>query len=183
MKKPNIYLTGMMGAGKTTIGKLLAKKLRYQFVDTDALIVQKTQISINEIFAKYGEAYFRNLETKILSKLKKAKGLVVATGGGIILKDVNIKMMQASGQIFYLQRTCANIIKTLDSSKRPLLKNGKTKLFKIFATRKLCYLNTANYIMDNNCFDPSVTVKNIYLIIQQQEKFKIGYQGTIGAYG
>jgi len=85
----NIFLIGMMGAGKSTIGKLLAHKANYNFVDTDPLIEQCAGKSITEIFADDGEDTFRDLEQQVLSQLSAYTRLVVATGGGIVLRSLN----------------------------------------------------------------------------------------------
>lgn len=85
----NLYLIGMMGAGKTTVGQLLAKQLGYGFVDTDSVIAQAAKKSINQIFAEAGEAEFRQLESDVLAQVCAYTKLTVATGGGIILKQEN----------------------------------------------------------------------------------------------
>ena len=85
----SIYLIGMMGTGKTTVGKHLSRQLNYRFIDTDAAIATVAQQSIPEIFAREGETYFRELETRVLAELSAHTKCVVATGGGIIQKPVN----------------------------------------------------------------------------------------------
>ena len=89
LKGINVFLIGMMGAGKTTVGGLLASELGYGFCDTDALIEQIAGKTINEIFAEDGEETFRQLETQVLSELSAYQQLIVATGGGIVLKPQN----------------------------------------------------------------------------------------------
>jgi len=85
----NIYLVGMMGAGKTTVGRILARKLKYRFFDTDELIVRVANQSIAEIFDLEGEEAFRELETKVLGELSAYQNSVVATGGGIVTQSMN----------------------------------------------------------------------------------------------
>ena len=85
----NVYLIGMMGSGKSTIGKILAQKLNYRFFDTDVLIEKVSQRKIPEIFATEGESYFRELETKVLQEVSAYTHSAIATGGGIIQKPVN----------------------------------------------------------------------------------------------
>ena len=85
----NIFLIGMMGAGKSTVGKLLAQKLGYNFLDTDPLIEKCAGKSIPEIFAKDGEETFRDLEQQVLSQVSAYTRLVVATGGGIVMRSLN----------------------------------------------------------------------------------------------
>ena len=85
----DVYLIGMMGSGKSTIGKILARKLNYRFFDTDVLIERVAGKPIPQIFAKEGEEYFRNLETQILKELSAYRSSAIATGGGIIQKSIN----------------------------------------------------------------------------------------------
>lgn len=89
LKGLNIYLIGMMGSGKTTIGELLARDLNYRFVDTDSTIEAISNSSIASIFERSGETYFRELETKVLSELSVYTRAVVSTGGGIIERQIN----------------------------------------------------------------------------------------------
>ena len=85
-----ICIIGMPGSGKSTIGKILSKKLNYKFFDTDENIEDETKTKINDIFTHEGETHFRELETRVLSKLIKINKVVISTGGGIILKNKNI---------------------------------------------------------------------------------------------
>ena len=85
-----ICIIGMPGSGKSTVGRILSKKLNYKFFDTDENIEDETKTKINDIFTNDGEAYFRELETRVLSKLIKINKVVISTGGGIILKNKNI---------------------------------------------------------------------------------------------
>ncbi|UKO99235.1 shikimate kinase [Nostoc sp. UHCC 0870] len=85
----NLYLIGMMGAGKTTVGQLLAKQLGYGFVDTDSVIAQAAKKSINQLFAEAGEAEFRQLESDVLAQVCAYTKLTIATGGGIVLRREN----------------------------------------------------------------------------------------------
>ena len=99
----NILLTGFMGAGKTTVGKKLAKRLGYFFIDTDREIEKEQGCSITEIFKYGGEECFRDLETDILQKLQTKQNLVIATGGGMVLRNENRSLMQSLGTRVYLK--------------------------------------------------------------------------------
>ena len=119
---PNIILTGFMGTGKTTVGQLLAERLQRPFLDTDALIVQRDGRSIAQIFAEAGEETFRNWERSVALELAQRQGLVIATGGRLMLDETNAAALAASGQVFCLTAVPQTILaRVQDSEKRPLL--------------------------------------------------------------
>lgn len=118
--KQNIVLTGMPGCGKSTIGKLLAEKLNRRFVDTDEVIVEKEGRQISDIFASDGEEYFRDAEAFAVKQVSEKNGLVIATGGGAILRSDNIEALSTNGKIFFLNRPLDDIMPTDD---RPLSSN------------------------------------------------------------
>ncbi len=127
----NIYLVGFMGTGKTFVGKELAKKKKWQFVDLDDLIELREKRLIADIFVKEGEPYFRRVEKQVLKEVAKEKKFVVATGGGIVIDPENIKIMKESGVIICLSASLAVILKrTLGCAHRPLLnvKNPKKQI-------------------------------------------------------
>jgi shikimate kinase len=119
----NLYLIGMMGVGKTTVGHLLAKELAYGFVDTDDVIAQLTRKSINELFAQEGEAKFRQLESDVLSQVCAFTKLTIATGGGIVLRRENWGYLH-HGLIVWLD-TPVEIIysRLIEDTTRPLLQD------------------------------------------------------------
>jgi shikimate kinase len=123
LKGLNLYLIGMMGCGKTTIGQLLAQKLRYRFCDTDAAIVQSTGYEISQIFAESGEPTFRKIETQVLSEISAYTRLVVATGGGIILERMNWSYLH-QGLVVWLDVPLETLIQRLQwDTTRPLLQD------------------------------------------------------------
>ncbi len=116
----SIYLVGMMGSGKTTIGKYLSQQLDYRFVDTDEAIANVAQKSIPEIFASEGESYFRELETRVLAELSTYTRCAIATGGGIIQKQINWSYLR-QGLVVWLDTDLAILQKRLSNDdSRPL---------------------------------------------------------------
>ncbi|MFQ5648424.1 MAG: shikimate kinase [bacterium] len=122
--KGNIYLVGFMGAGKTTVGRLLARKLDRPFFDLDALIEASAKLSIRDIFRTKGESHFRALESQILVEVAESEQAVVATGGGVVMSRGNRHVMQTTGFTVYLNWPCAVLIaRIMNDSRRPLVVN------------------------------------------------------------
>lgn len=140
----NLILTGFMASGKTTIGKIAAQLLQFTFIDTDEFIEKKEARTINAIFEKNGEQYFRRIETQILQELASSQNTVIATGGGVILHPENIDILRKNGIIFNLAPDFCVIQNRLEeaSRTRPLLKNQDIKqIKKRFDDRKPLYEN------------------------------------------
>lgn len=116
-QKENIVLTGMPGSGKSTVGLALAEVLQRPFIDTDTAIKQKCGCEISEIFEKQGESGFRELEAEVLREVSMTNGAVIATGGGAVLRDDNIRSLRRNGRIYFLNRALEALIPTDD---RPL---------------------------------------------------------------
>ncbi|BHH82884.1 shikimate kinase [Desulforhopalus sp. 52FAK] len=140
----NIVLTGFMATGKSTVGKSLAQTLQLKFVDTDQLIEAKHGISIPEIFTQFGESEFRQMETDIARDLSEQEGLVIATGGRMMLDPVNVKLLKLKGQVFSLVATADEILERLlkdTNNERPLLAvaDPKAKILELLEERKLGY--------------------------------------------
>lgn len=147
MKKNNIILIGMMGSGKTTVGKALAKHLGHNFTDLDTLIVKNEGIEIPEIFHKFGENYFRKLETKTLNSLLEYENTVISTGGGIVEKEENILTIKKIGTVFYLQAPSNTLYERIKGDcNRPLLK-GEIEFENILNKREKAY-RQANFTVD-----------------------------------
>ena len=138
-----ICIIGMPGSGKSTIGRILSKKLNYKFFDTDENIEDKTKKKINDIFTHEGEDHFRELETRVLSKLIKINKIVISTGGGIILKNKNILNKCFN---IYLQCDEDVLIERASRNKdRPLLyKDIKKNMKNLFNERKDIYNDLAD---------------------------------------
>jgi len=141
----------MSGAGKTTVGKALSYKLKMAFLDMDDFIEKKQNMSISEIFEKYGEEYFRKLETEAAKFLSENyKNTIISTGGGAILKPVNMEYLKTSGFVIYINRSVEKIISTLNAEKRPLLKSNPEKLYDMYKIRHPLYLKYADVCIPNN---------------------------------
>jgi shikimate dehydrogenase len=110
-EKQNIVLIGMPGSGKSTIGKALAEKLGRAFTDTDGIITERYGI-ISDIFAQKGEEYFRNIEALAVKETAKKNGVVIATGGGAVLRQENVTALKQNGVIFFLNRPLEDIVPT-----------------------------------------------------------------------
>lgn len=121
---PSLFLTGFMGAGKSTVGPALARALELPFVDLDGEIEHSAQQSIPQIFASYGEAHFRRLETSVLTMLCAGPAAVVALGGGTLLSAENRAQVRKAGRLIYLKASLEVIWTRMDKQKRPLL-HGK----------------------------------------------------------
>ena len=137
----NLYLIGMMGTGKTTVGQRLAKELGYRFFDTDVLIERVAQKSINELFAEEGETFFRELESQVLGEVSACTRSVIATGGGAVLRPVNWGYLR-HGLIIWLDAPISLLVERLaEDNTRPLLKMDdlSLKLETLLAERKSLY--------------------------------------------
>ena len=139
----SIILTGPMGSGKTSVGQLLAARLGYQFQDLDALIVKQAGKSINQIFADDGEAVFRDYETALLSTLVGQHGIVLSTGGGVVIRETNRRLLHASGLVVNLVAAVDELARRLASADdRPLLQGDEAiekRIERIMAEREPFY--------------------------------------------
>ena len=131
----NIFLIGMMGAGKTTVGKLLAKQLGKKFIDSDEEIQKRTGVTIPHIFDVEGEAGFRQREVAVIHDLVQLNNIVLATGGGAILSEANRSALHNNGIVVYLKSTVHDLwIRTRNDRNRPLLQTSNPQ-----ATLKILY--------------------------------------------
>tara|TARA_X000001036_G_scaffold16761_2_gene14025 strand:- start:181 stop:690 length:510 start_codon:yes stop_codon:yes gene_type:complete len=166
--KKNLILTGMMGVGKTTIGKALSERLKIKFIDVDKVIENQESSSINKIFEKKGEIYFRKIEKIITLKQLENTNCVIALGGGAFInKDIREKVLK-SGITIWLDLEIKELFKrSLSSKKRPLLNNVnlEKKLNDIYHQRKDVY-NLSNYKINCNAQTKSAVVEKIIEIYE-----------------
>jgi len=160
----NIVLIGMPGCGKTTIGKILSKKLGYKFIDVDEYIEENSGKSISQLF-ELGEDYFRTLEMEAVNKLSSEKATVISTGGGVIKNYSNMKELKENGLVIFIDRDIENIAEDVKVSKRPLLKDGVNKLYEIFNERYELYKKYCDYHVINSSSIEEV-VKRIMEVIK-----------------
>lgn len=134
----NIVLIGMPGCGKSTIAKILGEKLDKEVVEMDEYIQEKYKMTIKEMF-DVNEDYFRDKETNVAEEISKTNDKIISTGGGIVTRKENIKYLKRNGIIIFINRPLENIISDIDSSTRPLLKDGKERLYKLYNERYELY--------------------------------------------
>ena len=149
----NIFLIGFMGVGKSTIAKLLARELQAELVEMDETIEAEAGMSINEIFEKFGEQHFRDLETALVERVAKTGGAVVSCGGGAVLRPENVELMKQSGKIIFLSATPETIYERVKhSTNRPLL-NGNMNVEYIrglMERRREAYENAADVVISTD---------------------------------
>ena len=168
----NIILIGFMCAGKTTIGRKLAKALNCSFIDTDTEIEEDQGCSVDEIFKYGGEECFREMETKQLEKMKNVKNSVIATGGGIILKNENQIILKEIGRWVYLKVPYSELLKRLVNDRnRPLIKekNPEEVLKEMFKERCLIY-EQAECIIETGLRSPQQIASQIITKLGNEER-------------
>ena len=147
MVSGNIFLVGPMGAGKSTVGRQLAKSLGRDFYDSDKEIEKRTGVSISWIFEMEGEAGFRAREQKVIDDLTRLKDIVLATGGGAILSDENRRALRSRGNVVYLSASAEQLFRRTSKDKtRPLLQteDPKEKITLLLEERDPLYKNVAD---------------------------------------
>lgn len=147
----NIFFVGLMGAGKTTVGKHLAKSLEMDFYDTDQEIEKRTGVRIPTIFEMEGEAGFRKREVLMIDELTQMSNIVLATGGGAVLNAENRQHLATRGTVIYLRASVQDLyLRTRFDRNRPLLQNtnAQAKLEQLFSERDPLYREVAHHIVD-----------------------------------
>lgn len=171
----NVFLIGMMGTGKTTVGKVLAQELNYHFFDTDVLIEQVTKQTISQIFLTEGESVFREVESQVLGELCSYKKVAIATGGGIILKRENWSYLH-QGLIIWLDVSVELLIERLaEDTTRPLLSETdlREKLTSLLEQRRSLYAQADIHIVIETDQSPEQIVTKIIETIPSKLKPKL----------
>jgi shikimate kinase len=169
----NVYLVGMMGAGKTTVGRVIAKRLKLRFFDSDHEIEQRCGVKIPVIFEIEGEAGFRSREAHTLAELTELEGVVLATGGGAVLSATNRQRLAARGTVVYLRARPEDLYERVSHDRnRPLLATNDplTRLRELYAERDPLYAEVAHVVMETGA--QSVQALARALIEKLEERWK-----------
>ncbi len=172
LNSKNIFLVGPMGAGKTTVGKILSELTHLPFVDSDQEIFKRTGADISWIFDVEGEAGFRKREETVIDDLTKMSGIVLATGGGAVKTPNNRQYLKSRGFVVYLKTSpSVQYERTRQDHRRPLLKNldPKGTLEKLLNEREPWYLEVADFVISTDETEPRFLAPKIY---QEVEHFK-----------
>ena len=173
MSRSNIFLVGMMGAGKTTVGKALAHRMRREFVDTDRVLVDRTGVAVATVFEIEGEEGFRKRETAVLREVCEHDDQVIATGGGIVLCEENRHVMRESGTVVYLRARLESLWeRTRHDTTRPLLAtpNPKGRLTELLKQREPLYREVAHVIVDSGPQSAATLVNRVLAALRAREQ-------------
>ncbi|MCY4403148.1 MAG: shikimate kinase [Candidatus Poribacteria bacterium] len=149
-RKPNIVLVGFMGTGKTSVGKRLSTNLRRRYIDTDNVIERDSQRRISDIFEEDGEDVFRQLESEAVNRVSKLYNYVISTGGGVVLKEVNVTKLKENGVVFCLSATPEEIYNRVGhQTHRPLLQTPDAlETIRIMLADRAPYYAQADYTVE-----------------------------------
>ncbi len=168
-KKNNIALIGMPGCGKTTIAKAVSALTGLTFYDIDEKIAETENRTISEIFAENGEEHFRELETKAVIEAAKMTGMLISTGGGIVLREENMSALRGSSYIIYISRGCDKILQSANNSQRPLLCGRDEKIFRLYEERASLYEKYSDIIIPNDD-NIEAAIKAVTEVVYEQRK-------------
>lgn len=176
-KQQNIYLVGLMGVGKSTIGKRLASRLGLAFIDCDQELERRNGVTVSTIFDIEGEAGFRTRETRLLQELAEREIGIIATGGGIVTQEINRQLLRDSGRVVYLNATVDLLWSRLRYCKnRPLLEaeHPKQVLEKLYEQRDPLYREVADVVINVGKGSAANAVKKIERILRDRALIKKG---------
>ncbi|WP_075185429.1 shikimate kinase AroK [Teredinibacter haidensis] len=167
----SVFLVGPMGAGKSTIGRMLSQHLGCDFLDTDNVIEQRTGADIPWIFDVEGEAGFRERESAVLAEMVEKNSVVIATGGGIVMREENREMLKKQSSVVYLTATIEQLVeRTYKDKKRPLLQvdDPKAKIIELYNLRDPLYREVAGYVLVTDGRSPKYVVQAIVDLISPE---------------
>lgn len=160
----NIILIGFMGSGKSAVGHQLARELGMDYLDTDEVIERTEKTSISRLFAGKGEAYFRDLETEVVRTLEDYDNFVISTGGGMVLRDENVRLLKEIGPLVLLWADPGVIHERVrKQTHRPLLKvkDPRAEISRILGKRAPLYKKVADHVVNTDKLDVDGCVKEI----------------------
>ena len=169
----NIFLVGMMGSGKTTLGRALAQRLHVPFTDTDRVLVERTGVAVATIFEIEGEPGFRKRESAVLAELARGEEQVIATGGGSVLAADNRALMRSSGTVIYLRARIEHLWeRTRHDSSRPLLATAdpRATLEKLLEARDPLYREVAHIVVDTGSQSAGTLVARVVAALRRYEE-------------
>ena len=172
-QQSNVFLVGMMGAGKTTVGRLIARRLRLRFVDSDLEIERRCGVKIPVIFEIEGEAGFRSREAQAIAELAGLPGIVLATGGGVVIQAESRGHLKAGGTVVYLRARPEDLYERVRHDRnRPLLAKGDPleRLRALYVERDPLYREVADFVVDTGA--QSVQILARELLEKLEERWK-----------
>lgn len=176
-KDKNIVLIGMRGSGKTTVAAILAGRLHREMIPMDALIVYEAEMVIPQIVEQYGWKRFREIEAQVTQKAARLRGIINATGGGVILNPENVKALRETGIVFWLDVSLDNILQRIgEDPNRPSLTGQGSRRDDMAATlaeREEFYRQAAHYVIDTDKKSQEHIAEEIIAILREQEGMEI----------
>ena len=175
--KTNVALIGFMGTGKSSVGRVLAKKLERKFIELDALVEQKAGRSIPEIFQQSGETGFRELEIQIVKDIEAERNTVIACGGGVVLNGINVDRLREGAVIVYLMASPVVILKrtSRDRTLRPMLniEDPISRIRDLLKFRRPFYERAADITIDTSRLYIDAVVDEIIVLLKKNESFHL----------
>ena len=173
MQKGRIFLVGMMGAGKTTLGRALAQRLDFEFADTDRVLVERTGVPIATIFEFEGEEGFRRRESAVLAEVAERDHVVIATGGGAVVSAANRELMRERGTVVYLRARLESLWqRTRHDNARPLLAGAadrRATLAQLLEARDGLYREAAHIVVDTGSQSATTVVNRVLAALRDHE--------------
>ena len=165
-----------MGSGKSTVGRALAERLSLPFLDTDDLIVERAGLSIPEIFSLFGEDFFRKLESEVLREVSLRERGVVATGGGVVVREENVEVMRKTGVVIFLDISFEAFLERMDALRdgRPLLSGSVERVRDLFFRRMPLYSRAAHFTVKVDGREVREVVEEVLRCLNLSSPGKIG---------